>query len=857
MLPDVIVVLLEVLQKADVKIRVLRIVQYRQRKHLCATVVVLIFWTLAIPFRASAGGGPETTLIVVNGDSIISLSIANAYAGMRDIPESHVVWLHDLPSRETITVDAYRERIWKPIRDYLAENDLTNVIDTIAYSADFPYRVNFANDLQLNKVKRNRYIGEIASLTGLTYFARRVEAGDLGYLGINKYFRRDLAPRFSPPRPSSESERQLHEEGRKALKSENYEGAVDILRSSVAGYRWNAAAWYDLARGLAALGRDEETLEALTKAVDMGWANSLRVSNDSHLKRMSGDDRYDTLVERMQTMWGAFEPARGFRSRYAWTRADEPIMPSRGGALDRYYLSVFLAHTGVRGNSIPEVLSYLRASVSSDGSIPNGTVYLMENADVRSSARESYFHSTVTALKERRRKAEILHGKLPRRKSDVIGAVLGAKNFGWSRSGSRLLAGSIAETMTSYGGYFDSKAQTKLTEFLRFGAAGSSGAVAEPYAIQEKFPVSHLQVYYADGSSLAEAFYQSIEVPYQLLVVGDPLARPFAHFARIVMDEPDSKKPWSGRVLLRPDIEPAKGKAIKGVELWVDGRHVDEVGPGNSLSWDTASVEDGNHDVRIVAVEDSAIETRSYLRLNVFVVNTEHRIYVDDMDAPVILGDDVSLSGSAANALQVRVRQGERELASAEVVDGRWHVNVPTAALGLGEVNLFVGARYADDSVCRSRPVTVEVRPPPLLPAMKTGGDHTLPGFTLLVRNRDGSEREFEVTTLERFKKRFGGEIKDAVALRVEGEFGVDKSGFFQLSIQTGGNLHGQIDGQVPFKSRLTDDSGNIHLPVGLEEGWHTLDMELVPEGLVDLKIVLSGDQPGTLLGGEAIRHRE
>jgi tetratricopeptide (TPR) repeat protein len=810
-----------------------------------------------MPIRSQAGGGPETTLIVVNGDSTISLSIANAYIRMRDIPESHVVWLHDLPSRETITIDDYRERIWNPIRNYLSENDLEDIIDTIAYSADFPYRVNFANDLQLNKLKRNRYRGQIASLTGLTYFARRVEAGNLGYLGINKYFRRDLAPRFSPPRPSTESERRLHEEGMKALKAENYEGAVEILRSAVAGYQWNAAAWYDLARGLAALGREDETLEALSKAVDMGWAHSLQVRSDSHLKRMSGDEKYDALVERMRTMMGTFETARGFRSRYAWTRADEPIRPARGGSLDRYYLSVFLAHTGVRGNSVPEVLSYLRAAVSSDGSIPGGTVYLMENADVRSSARESYFRSTAAALKERGREAEILHGNLPRWKNDVIGAVLGVKHFNWDRSESRLLPGAIVESMTSYGGYFGSKAQTKLTEFLRFGAAGSSGAVAEPYAIQEKFPVSHLHVYYSDGSSLAEAFYQSIEVPYQLVVVGDPLARPFAHFARMRMAEPDANKPWSGRVLLRPNIKPAKGRLIKGVELWVDGRLVDEAEPGNGFLWDTATVEDGSHDVRIVAVDDSVIETRSYLRLDVFVANTGHRIDVNDLDLPVTLGDDVVLSGSAENARQIRVQQGARSLATAKVIDRHWQARVPSSTLGLGETILFVRATFTDGSACRSRPVTVRVQPPPLLPAMKADGDHTSPGFTLLVRNRDGSERELAVMTLERFKKRFGEEIGDAVALRMQGEFRVGKSGFYQLSIQAGGNLHGQIDGQVPFQSRLTDDSGNVHLPVGLEEGWHTLTMELVPEGLVDLKVVLSGDQPGTLLGGEAVRHRE
>ena len=67
-------------------------------------------------------------------------------------------------------------------------------------------------------------------------------------------------------------------------------------------------------------------------------------------------------------------------------------------------------------------------------------------------------------------------------------------------------------------------------EFLRHGAAGSSGTVTEPYAIQAKFPTPFIQTVYAHGYTLGEAFYQSVSGPYQLLIVGDALGLDPGHW---------------------------------------------------------------------------------------------------------------------------------------------------------------------------------------------------------------------------------------------------------------------------------------------------------------------------------------
>ena len=141
-------------------------------------------------------------------------------------------------------------------------------------------------------------------------------------------------------------------------------------------------------------------------------------------------------------------------------------------------------------------------------------------------------------LQEHGVRGEIVDGSLPQGRDDVLGLVAGSAGFDWPASQSRILPGAICEHLTSFGGVMQENAgQTPLTEFLRHGGALSSGTVTEPYAIAAKFPLPFLHDHYAQGCSAAEAFYQSLSGPYQLLIVGDPLCTPWA--SRPAVRQPD------------------------------------------------------------------------------------------------------------------------------------------------------------------------------------------------------------------------------------------------------------------------------------------------------------------------------
>jgi hypothetical protein len=715
---------------------------------------LLLAILLMLPPAAWCGGGPETTLLVVNADSPLSLAVANEYIRLRELPERQVLWLREVPVGEVIGIDDFRRHVLSPIRDYLTHSGLDAEIDIIAYSAGFPYSVNFSQDLKRLGIERNKRVGLMGSLTGLTYFMHRVLAMDLGYLHprANQYFR--------PPR-------------------------LDLV----------------------------------------------------------GID---------------FAASRAFRSRHAWKHGS---LDSSGSLLDRYYLSVMLGYTGARGNSLPEILDYLGRAAGADGTRPAGTVYLMENSNIRSQVRQPLFPSVTAALRGNGRTVEVIaqgqpgqDGRIPHDRTDIIGLVAGTRLFDWKASGSRMLPGAIAEAFTSYGGHFAHHSQTKLSEFLRHGAAGSSGTVQEPYSFVEKFPVPHLHRYYADGSSLAEAFYLSVSSPYQLIVVGDPLARPFARFAELELVAPDPARPWQGVVRIEPHVSMPPGEVLDRVELWIDGLHAGQAGPGQAIELDTRGLADGYHDLRLVAVASGPLETRSHRSWPIRVNRHERPVSLQVERQTAVHGEVLQFSGAAAGAVAVQLYQGRRLLAEAAVKGGRWQAPVATKLLGLGQVRLRAEVRFPDGVLVRSAPLVLHIRPPvttPGLPALSAGE-----GLLAVGEMADGQQQKQVLEGLTgssgpREWRHFSG-----VKASYLGLFETKASGLYELSLEAAGRVTLTIDGTVHIDRLLSAEAGGARIALELGRGWHPFELTVVDEVRPRFpQATLAGPEPPFLLEGERLRH--
>jgi hypothetical protein len=376
-----------------------------------------------------------------------------------------------------------------------------------------------------------------------------------------------------------------------------------------------------------------------------------------------------------------------FSSTTHFGRSGEP--QAAGGR--SYLLSMLLGVTSGRGNSRQEVLDGLKRSAAADGRHPTGTIYYLENSDIRSQVRKDQFPAAVKALRELGVQAEILAGVMPMDKPDVQGAMLGTATFDWKAAHSTILPGAICEHFTSCGGEMNTGAgQTPLSEFLRYGAAAASGTVTEPYALADKFPSAMMHAYYARGCTAAEAFYLSLACPYQLLIVGDPLCRPWADIPQVAVAGLPAEGEVRGRLALRPTARFAAAQSqVEHFELFVDGLRSGECPAGGTLELDTRPLADGYHELRVLAVQQGPVRSQGRRILEITTANHGRTLSVEALPQPAVTPDaPLVLVLRARRATNLGVLQGTRVVGKIAGSEGR--VEITAATLGSGPVRLQV-----------------------------------------------------------------------------------------------------------------------------------------------------------------------
>jgi hypothetical protein len=770
-----------------------------------------VFLALLFPSPALAGLSAESVAVVVNGDSWASLTVANEYARLRHIPPGNFVVLSNLSSFDTMDINHFRDEVLAPVFAALNQRGLASQIDCITYSLDLPYSVTVNQDMAGRSSPQ--IIAGVAAANGLTFLHEWGLRKDCEYLrlDVNRYARRTLP--LATGKSLTTEERAEYYRGMTLYDAKNYSEAAAVIGKLTGVKRSDPSISYSLACCQALAGKPNEAMTALSEAVSAGLRNPGQTTSDPDLKSLAERADFTKLIERMKSAEVHMQPPRGFCASYGWDEAGAP-----GDVGPHYMLSTMLGVASGRGNSVNEVLECLRRAAQADGSHPPGTIYFLKNGDVRSTTRDWAFPEAADRVKKLGIQCVTEDGVLPQARQDVAGALVGTAEFDWTACRSQILPGAICEHFTSCGGMLGERdGQTPCTDFVRAGAAGTSGAVTEPFALQEKFPNAFMYWHYASGCTLAEAFYQSVLGPYQLLVIGDPLCRPWGEAAAISLPDVKEAVKLRGSVSLRPH---ASGEAaIKEYVLYVDGQRVGKASKKQSGAWDTTEFSDGVHRLSVVAFHDDAIETRSRAELNVTVDNHGGKVQIEPpVSRSVPYGETILVNAACAGAADIDLLHLGRVVGSTRGEQGK--IEVDTTKLGLGVATLHPVAHLTNQAASREirgAPIDLEiVAPPALTPYSSAKKADLAKGLTLSIAG--GEPIPITDTFSPDWLAKAGATEGQPFVLT--GCFEVPKADLYQVQLQSNSRAEVMID-EARLVATTTGAWG--YAPVQLLPGLHRL----------------------------------
>ena len=681
-------------------------------------LILMAVFFLFGPAALFAGGGPENVLVVVNADSASSKMLANYYVAGRNIPAQNVVYLSGIPDKEIMDLKIFRDDILKPIIKEIETRKLASSIDYIVYSSDFPSIV--ANHSHLSRLKKAvaEREGEGAtppwklfhpniSLTSGTFFAAAILQNEPGYIGLsaNSYYSQPAAAFLM--RPFIGESKKKFDSAVAKLNSDSkddWNAAVDELLALAEKNPQQVAVSYWLARFYGKLGDSSQATAWITRAASAGWSYRTHTLADLAFEKVKDDPVFKGIVERLPDEPFDYAPSRPFSGRYPW--GPNGSLNAEPGQGNRHFISMMLGVTRNEGNTEREALRQLKATMRADETKPAGTFYFTETGDVRTKTRRPNYDAAMEALEKMGMKTKLVKGKMPNKVDDVVGLTCGTAKFDWGQTKSRIVAGAICDNLTSYGGALNKASQTKLTEFIAHGAAGASGTVIEPYALQAKFPHPMIHVHYARGCSLGEAFYQSVHGPFQLLMVGDALCQPWATKPKLSIGGMAAGDTIKGRIKITLD-DSASPVPVSRLTMFVDGVPVHRAPMKEAIPFDTRGMTDGYHEIRIVAVAKNRLETIGSTAIPVIVNNRNILTKLETQFDKMNVTDNITFTAKSNYGDSITLMHNGRALAKEDGRDVKF--KVPASLLGRGPVKVEAIAISSSGKGVASMPLEMTI----------------------------------------------------------------------------------------------------------------------------------------------------
>ena len=399
-----------------------------------------------------------------------------------------------------------------------------------------------------------------------------------------------------------------------------------------------------------------------------------------------------------------------FDSETAWLNG----VPSNDPSARQYYLGAMLGYTGPLGNTLQEIFDNVDRSVAADFSRPAGTFYFCETNDhARSGPRENTFDNVINELATLGGVGSHEMRWLPQNRFDCLSILTGLASADIEGGNFTIIPGAYCDHLTSWAATFDNENQTKVSSWIRKGATASWGAVEEPCNYPGKFTHARSQAYYFMGSSMGESVYRAMGfTPFQGLLYGDPLCRPFDYPVTVTVDDAPTD-PVAGTVALTPAGTTDKQfTLVLEYDVTVDNARVAS-GFILPLTFDTTALADGWHDMRVIGFDSSIVRSAGTWQ-GPLIVNNMGRS--STITASTTTGDHATVfafdvasvaPGRGGVPVEIRLVSNDRILDALPGCQGT--LRTTGLVLGAGTSNLQAEALYADGMRVRSAPVQVTV----------------------------------------------------------------------------------------------------------------------------------------------------
>ncbi|MBI3880774.1 MAG: TIGR03790 family protein [Verrucomicrobia bacterium] len=234
--------------------------------------------------------------------------------------------------------------------------------------------------------------------------------------------------------------------------------------------------------------------------------------------------------------------------------------------------------TMLTADTLANAMRLVDQGVNSDRTFPTNTALLAKTSLVANNVRYQSFDDAIFNTRLRG------NYSLDRTNTDAVSTFTNLLGFqtglpGFTAASNLLVPGALADSLNSFSGWLlEDSGQTNALEFVRAGAAGSHGTIIEPCNYVEKFPAAENYFYQARGFALAEGYYQSITNPYESVILGDPLAAPFATNGSVSWTGLASNTVLAGTTNLSLQIAAGATRTpLQRVDLFLDGKFLQTV----------------------------------------------------------------------------------------------------------------------------------------------------------------------------------------------------------------------------------------------------------------------------------------